>query len=707
MTSDIPHILIADDDDTARLLMRAALRKAGYDVSLAKDGADALRLFSLQRFDMVMLDIDMPGLTGHEVCAVLRAEAGQWLPILMVTGMDDLVSIEQAFNSGATDFLAKPINWGLIGHRVKYMLRANQASLDLQLAEARGAAILRAIPDLLYEMDIEGRYLHFHSRSHLLPESTVSPLIGKTVHEVLPPEAAHICLTALQTAQVQGSSTGQRFEAPAGTGTSWFELSIARKDAPPGELPRFIVLSRDITERMDSERQIRQLAFFDSLTGLPNRQSFVERVEREVRRTRQGGPGFGILFMDLDGFKDVNDTLGHSAGDQALTIVADRLREAVRCADLVCRPSDASSEVEIARLGGDEFTALILNIQQPEEALLVAQRILVLMRQPFLLQEREIVLTTSIGIALYGDDGVDAPTLLKHADAAMYLAKDSGRNNSQFYNASLTEITLRRMALEHDLRLAVERNQFTLAYQPVFDVAEKRICGVEALIRWNRPLHGPVSPLEFICLAEQIGLIIPIGQWVLRTACHDAAGWLRDGHALRVAVNLSPLQFKDANLVQSVLEVLTQTGLPPHMLELEVTESTAMEDTAATMATLKAFKDSGVKIALDDFGTGYSSLSYLTRMPLSKLKIDQSFVAGLPDDRENLAIVRAILAMAGNLNLSITAEGVETLAQAELLSDLGCNLLQGYFFSRPVPAAALPALLVCQWFGEPLQLATD
>jgi len=707
MTSDIPHILIADDDDTARLLMRAALRKAGYEVSLANDGADALRLFSLQRFDMVMLDIDMPGLTGHEVCAALRAEAGQWLPILMVTGMDDLVSIEQAFNSGATDFLAKPINWGLIGHRVKYMLRANQASLDLQLAEARGAAILRAIPDLLYEMDIEGRYLHFHSRSHLLLEPSVSPLIGKTVHEVLPPEAAHICLTALQAAQVQGSSTGQRFEAPAGTGTSWFELSIARKDTPPGELPRFIVLSRDITERMDSERQIRQLAFFDSLTGLPNRQSFVERVEREVRRTRQGGPGFGILFMDLDGFKDVNDTLGHSAGDQALTIVADRLREAVRCADLVCRPSDASSEVEIARLGGDEFTALILNIQQPEEALVVAQRILELMRRPFLLQEREIVLTTSIGIALYGDDGVDAPTLLKHADAAMYLAKDSGRNNSQFYNASLTEITLRRMALEHDLRLAVERNQFTLAYQPVFDVAEKRICGVEALIRWNRPLHGPVSPLEFICLAEQIGLIIPIGQWVLRTACHDAAGWLRDGHALRVAVNLSPLQFKDANLVQSVLEVLTQTGLPPHMLELEVTESTAMEDTAATMATLKAFKDSGVKIALDDFGTGYSSLSYLTRMPLSKLKIDQSFVAGLPDDRENLAIVRAILAMAGNLNLSITAEGVETLAQAELLSDLGCNLLQGYFFSRPVPAVAVPALLVCQWFGEPLQLAMD
>lgn len=693
MTPDTPHILIADDDETARLLMRAALRKSGYEVSLAEDGADALRLFAAQRFDMVMLDIDMPGLTGHEVCATLRNKAGQWLPILMVTGMDDIASIEHAFHSGATDFVAKPINWGLIGHRVKYMLRANQASLDLQAAEARGAAILRAIPDLLYEMDIDGRYIHFHSPNNQLRAPPVSSLIGKTVHEVLPPDAAQVCLTALQAARDYGSSTGQRFELPSSTGTSWFELSISCKDAPPGEPARFIVLSRDITERMDSERQIRQLAFFDSLTGLPNRQSFVDRVEREVRRARQGGPGFGILFMDLDGFKDVNDTLGHSAGDQALKTVADRLREAVRSADLVCRPSEVNSNVEIARLGGDEFTALILNIQQPEEALVVAQRILMLMRQPFLLDDREVILTTSIGIALYGDDGNDAPTLLKHADAAMYLAKDSGRDNTQFYNASLTEITMRRMALEHDLRLAVEREQFSLVYQPVFNVAKGRICGVEALIRWNRPQHGWVPPLDFIPVAEQVGLIVPIGQWVLRTACHEAAGWLRDGLDLRVAVNLSPLQFKDANLVQSVLTVLAQTGLPAHMLELEVTESTAMEDTAATMATLRSFKDSGVNIALDDFGTGYSSLSYLTRMPLSKLKIDQSFVAGLPDNRENLVIVRAILAMADNLNLSITAEGVETLEQANLLGNMGCDLLQGYYFSRPVVAAAVPALL--------------
>ncbi len=693
MNPNAPHILIADDDDTARLLMRAALRKAGYDVSLARDGADALRLFRMHRFDMVMLDIHMPGLTGHEICTTLRAEAGQWLPILMVTGMDDLASIELAFHSGATDFLAKPINWGLFGHRVKYMLRASRASLDLQIAEARGAAILRAIPDLLYEVDIDGRYLHVYSPNGHWQDASASSLVGKTVFDVLPPEAAHIALAALQTAHLQGASTGQQFQLPTALGTSWFELSIACKEAPPGELPRFIVLSRDITQRVDSEKQIRQLAFFDSLTGLPNRQSFVERVEREVRRAQQGGPGFGILFMDLDGFKEVNDTLGHSAGDQALKTVADRLREAIRSADLVSRPSDNSAEVEIARLGGDEFTALILNIQHPEEALVVAQRILMLMRQPFMLNEREMVLTTSIGIALFGDDGDDAATLLKHADAAMYSAKNSGRDNSQFYNASMTAITLRRMALEHDLRLAVEREQFNLVYQPVFDVAKNCICGVEALIRWNRPQHGSVSPQEFIHLAEQLGLIIPIGQWVLRTACRDAAQWLRDGLELRVAVNLSPLQFKDANLVQAVLTVLTDTGLPSRLLELEVTESTAMENTAITMTTLRAFTDNGVHIALDDFGTGYSSLSYLTRMPLNKLKIDQSFVVGLPNNLENLVIVRAILAMAGNLKWSVTAEGVETRAQAELLSKMGCNLLQGYYFGRPVPAVDVPLLL--------------
>ena len=314
-----------------------------------------------------------------------------------------------------------------------------------------------------------------------------------------------------------------------------------------------------------------------------------------------------------------------------------------------------------------------------------------------MLQDREVMLTASVGIALYPQDGEDAATLLKHADTAMYLAKDLGRNNSQFYSASLTETALKRMALESDLRLALERGEFYLVYQPQYDVTSGTIRSVEALIRWKRPRHGNVPPVEFIAVAEHCGLIVPMGQWVLRTACAAAAQWQRAGLDLRLAVNLSPQQFKDPQLVQMVTDTLAQTGLRAELLELEITEGALMEDSVATMATLNAFRGHGVQIALDDFGTGYSSLSYLKRMPLSSLKIDQSFVAGLPADAENLAIVRAILAMASSLGLSVTAEGVETLAQARCLRDLNCDFLQGFFFSQGISGTEIPALLDKRW----------
>ncbi len=307
------------------------------------------------------------------------------------------------------------------------------------------------------------------------------------------------------------------------------------------------------------------------------------------------------------------------------------------------------------------------------------------------------MLSASIGVALFPIDGADAATLLKHADTAMYHAKELGRDNCQFYSAALTQHAMQRMDLEALLRTALERNEFSVVYQPQFDVAAGRIHSVEALIRWPHPVRGLIAPLDFIPLAEETGLILPIGQWVLRTACADAARWLRDGHPLRVAVNLSPMQFKDPKLVQMVLDILTETGLPADLLELEVTEGAVMADNPATMAILNAFRDCGVRFALDDFGTGYSSLSYLKRMPLSNLKVDRSFVSGLPDDSENRAIVRAILAMADSLGLSVTAEGVETLEQAQALKTMACNLLQGYYFSKPVPAAAIPELLTRRW----------
>jgi diguanylate cyclase (GGDEF)-like protein/PAS domain S-box-containing protein len=693
-------VLVADDEPTARLLMSAALQKAGFEVSVAADGEEALREFRAHPFDVVMLDVEMPGLNGYQVCTALRQEVGDDLPIVMVTAMEDTDSIEQAFECGATDFIAKPINWSLIGHRVKYLMRGYQAALDLRKANDRNTAVLNAIPDLMFEIDIDGRYIDYHSPRIDLLAAPAAIFIGKTVYEVMPPEAAEVCMFALREAHEKGSSTGQQFELKLQHGLSWFELSVSPKISDPEQKPHFIVLSRDITDRKQAEQKISQLAYFDSLTRLPNRQSFIERLNREIRVAQRGNKQLAVLFMDLDGFKAINDTMGHNTGDLILQWAADRLQKGIRPYDIVSRATDDKAEVELARLGGDEFTALIPNIDRPEEALLVAHRIRELMRRPFVLDGREVVLTASIGIALFPGDGEDSASLLKHADTAMYHAKDNGRDNCQFYSASLTQRAQQRLNLENNLRQALAREEFSLVYQPQLDLVSGRIQSIEALIRWNHPEQGAISPMDFIPLAEENGLIVPIGEWVLRTACTDAARWQAAGFGLRVAVNLSPMQFKDPNLVKTVFDILAQTGLAPELLELEVTEGAVMEDSGATLATLENLSLRGVKIALDDFGTGYSSMSYLKRMPLNNLKVDQSFVQGLPHDRDNHAIVRAILSLAKNLGFSVTAEGVETLEQAETLKEMACDTLQGYYFSRPVPAAEIPTLFTREWLRD-------
>ena len=706
MTDRQAVIMVVDDDANALLLMGAALRKAGFEVRSADGGAQALQQFRADPCDLVMLDVDMPDIDGYQVCAALRAEAGPLLPIVMVTGMDDVASVEAAYQHGATDFVAKPVNWAMIGHRVRYLLRGQQALLDLQAAEARNAAILNAIPDLLFELDIDGCYLDVRApRTELLAAPTET-LIGRTVSEVLPTDAAATCLAALQEALELGSSSGKQFELPLGSRSMWFELSVSRKSVQAGQKPSFIVLSRDITERKEAEARITRLAYFDSLTGLANRRSFIGRVDSEIRRAGQGGKGLAILFMDLDGFKNINDSLGHAAGDRILQMAAERLREGLRPSDLLSRPQsqptgESDDHGDLARLGGDEFTALILDVERPEHAVAVASRIGVLMRRPFVLDGHELNLTASIGIALYPDNGGDAATLLKHADTAMYQAKRSGRDNAQLYSPTLTREVEQRMALDADLRWALGQQQFRLVYQPVVEASSGRVLAVEALIRWQHPQRGVVAPLEFMALAEENGLIDPIGRWVLHTACSDAMRWRDSGAAVGVAVNLSPRQFGSAGLPELVFEVLAQTGLPPQRLELEVTEGALMDNTAVTQSALTALRRHGVRIALDDFGTGYSSLSYLTRMPISRIKVDRCFVADLLQGGQSEAIVRAVLAMTHSLGLRVTAEGVETLSQALALKAMACDDLQGDHFSRPVAAEAVPDLLRQCWpLGE-------
>jgi PAS domain S-box-containing protein len=692
-------VLLVDHDPDARLSTLAALRQAGFDVRTAEGGHDALVQFRAAPCEIVMLDGEMPDLDGHEVCRILRSEAGPLLPIVMVTGADDVQAVERAHRHTATDFMPKPINRALLGHRLRWLLRSQQTLVALRDAQARNAAILDAIPDLLFELDADGRCLEHRAPRGTVAYEPAQEALGRPVTEVWPRSAAQACMRAVREAQRDGASRGVQFEMSLPDGRRWYELSVARKAVGEGELARFIVLSRDITERKEAEERIARLAYIDSLTGLPNRPAFLERADREITRAARYGAKLAILFMDLDGFKGINDTLGHAAGDRVLRAAAERLQSGLRPSDLVSRPVELEGEgvltssTELARLGGDEFTALLCDIGEVGEALQVAQRICALMRRPYRLDDREVTLSASVGIAVYPDDGLDAATLLQRADTAMYHAKTSGRDNAQVYRVSLTDKLVQRMDLEASLRLALPRQELHLEYQPQVDPRTGRVVAVEALLRWTHPARGAVPPLEFIPLAEANGLIDDIGEWVLVQACRDAARWIAAGADVGVAVNLSPRQLDAPDFARRVALVLAQTGLAPQRLELELTEGALLEHAEHTRSALVALRRLGVRVALDDFGTGYSSLAYLTRLPIDHIKIDRGFVAGLDATSRRKAIVRAVLAMAQTLNLRVTAEGVETADQAALLRDLGCHGLQGWHFGRPMRIDALRALL--------------
>jgi len=697
VTTESFRILLADDDATVRLLMQAALEKAGFDVTVACDGVEAVRLFEAGPADMVMLDVEMPGMDGYAVCSYLRKKVGDELPIMMVTGMDDMQSINRSFEAGATDFIAKPINWNLIAYRILYLRRGYLNMLALKVANARSTAIFSAIPDTMFILNDKGRIIDICSHPDNAPWLTSGA--ESTLSQNLPEQIVSLYMSAADRARNHG--TVELFEYPlklAAGKTKYYENRIVVID--PKET---LCLVRDITERKDSENKIFHLAYFDNLTGLPNRQSFMERLEGEIKRAKFTGNKLAVLFLDLDGFKSINDTMGHNTGDTILQWAAERLQSSTRPSDFVSRNNAEQSEVKLARLGGDEFTVVIPNLPRTEDALILAHRIREAMRRPFQLESRDVVLTASIGIALYPDDGADAETLLKHADTAMYHAKNEGRDNCQFYNVDLTFQAEKRMHLENDLRNALQQNEFYLVYQPQLDVAEENFQSVEALIRWQHPKQGLISPLDFIPLAEENGLIIPIGDWVLRTACTEAAQWHQRGRLLQVAVNLSPLQIKNPDFVKNVLDILVETGFPPDKLVLEITEGALMEHSENTLATLLALREHHIQIALDDFGTGYSSMNYLKRLPINNIKVDQSFVRGLLDKKENLAIVRAIISLSKNLGFSVTAEGIESLNQAQVLKYFGCETLQGYYFSEPITMQEMLALTDKQWCIEPLR----
>ncbi|MGH9750913.1 MAG: putative bifunctional diguanylate cyclase/phosphodiesterase [Candidatus Polarisedimenticolia bacterium] len=700
-----PLILVADDDETVRLMVREALELAGFRVVEAHNGAQAVHHFTACHPDLVVLDVRMPEMDGFTACKTLRTlPGGATTPILILTGFDDVDSVTRAYDAGATDFASKPINLLILQHRVRYMLRAKRALDELRQSQARLSAAQRIARLGHWERDLLTGTLTWSDeifRIFGVERGDRAPAFSWYLERVHPEDREQVARTTEQALRREGPySIDVRLVRPDG------KIRFVHEEAEvvygaDGRPERISGTTQDITERKETENQIRFLAYYDGLTLLPNRRLFMEQLALAVTNAKRQSRPLGLLFIDLDRFKRINDTLGHAFGDRLLQQVSERLRKCLRSSDGLSRGDPAEAADAVARLAGDEFLVSLPEITRGEDAGKVARRILDSLAEPFKIDEHEVVLTGSIGISIYPEDGEEVETLLRNADSAMYHAKEAGLGGFQFYSRSMNASARRRLSLETSLRKALDRNEFLLYYQPLLDVLATsqggwgRILGAEALIRWKHPDLGLVPPGDFIPLAEETGLIVPLGEWVLRTAVEQVQAWHDQGYQLRhVSVNLSGRQFRQqAQLVRAIELALRAAGLDPGRLDLEITESVLMRNAEDTVKSLHLLKEMGLRVSVDDFGTGYSSLAYLTRFPIDTLKIDQSFVRDITTDPADATIVQAIIAMAKSLNLGVVAEGVETRDQLVFLRDRGCRVMQGYLFSKPVPAEEFVRLL--------------
>ena len=691
-------VLVVDDEAIMRLLARTTLEQAGFAVEEADDGQAGLAAFERLQPDLVLLDVVMPILDGFEACEALRKlEGGEHAPVLMMTGLDDSDSINRAYQVGATDFITKPIAWPMLGHRVRYLLRAQRALLDLKESQARLTNAQRIAQLGHWEWHLATGQVQRSDEVYRIAGRTPEELSGahKSFLDIIHPEDRPTVDEALYAALYRQQPFNLQFRIVRLDGTirTVHEQGEVHYDGA-GNPVRMQGATQDITERKHTEDQIRQLALYDSLTGLPNRRLFKEQLSHAVARAERSGQVLALLSLDLDRFKRINDTLGHEVGDLLLKEAANRLIKSLRQTDSATRNDLNLANHCIARQGGDEFTLLLIDLFQAQDAAKVARRILEALSQPFNLNDNEIVMSASIGIAVYPLDGADADSLLRNADAAMHYAKGQHKNNYQYYNGKMNTSALQKMTLESNLHRALERHEFGLYYQPKIDATSGLIVGAEALIRWHHPDLGVLSPTEFIPLAEESGLIIPIGEWVIRSACTQTRRWHEAGFTtMQVAVNMSSQSFEQEKLDRTIGQILDESGLDARYLELEMTESTLMREAETMVNTLRRLKATGIRLSIDDFGTGYSSLSYLKRFALDALKIDRSFVHDITASEDAAAITSAIIAMARSLKLTVIEEEVETESQAELLRRQGCQFMQGYLFSRPVPPPEFTMLL--------------
>ncbi|MDM0087096.1 MULTISPECIES: EAL domain-containing protein [unclassified Variovorax] len=697
MSARAATILIVDDQLANRRLLEALLAPEGYTTWSAASGREGLARIALEAPDLILLDVMMPDMDGHTMARLLKSRpATSSIPIIMVTALVDRDSRLRSLEAGAEDVLSLPVDRAELWLRVRNLLRLKALSdfqrnhgvileqevrtrtADLQRfrtamdATADGIFLIDRATLRFVELNATACSLTGYSREELLQRGPADLGDGEVdavrtiVEDVVAGHATHRLADILLRRKdgvmvpVEVTRTAHRF------GDSW----------------AVVVVVRDITARKKAERRLHQMAHYDSLTGLPNRALFYEVLRQSIAQASDGRGQVAVLFIDLDHFKKVNDTLGHPVGDQLLVQFSDRLWNCLQLRDAV------------GRLGGDEFAVILVRDDPQAGAVAVAHALHEALREPFVLGGRSVVSSASVGISIYPDDAPNAEQLMQYADTAMYQAKQSGRNTSRFFTPQMNADALTRLELEMALRHALDHDEFELHYQPKVEVASGRVVGVEALLRWNRPGHGVVSPAEFIPVLEDCGLIVRAGAWVIAAVCRQIRLWRASAVGdLQVAVNIAQRQFVEGDLEATIAGLLEVNGVPARLLELELTESSLMANTAHTVAVLQGLRRRGLQISVDDFGTGYSSLAYLRRFPIDKLKIDIDFIRDITTRPDDAAITLAIIGLAHSLKLEVIAEGVETAAQLAFLRQHGCDQVQGYYFSRPLPLAALEALL--------------
>lgn len=692
------RILIVDDDVALRRSLPHILTQEDRVFELCGSVSEAIALLVDKSFDLILLDYRLPDATGLSLLDWL-SDANREEAVIMISGEDAIDAAIGALRRGADDFVRKPYHVAQLQRAVQGALhktaleRANRSMGDkLRASERLHRYLVESSPDLIFTLDAEGRFSYLNPRIEDLLGLQRNQLLKRSLLSLVMPEdfdRIQSLLRTQQSAPTASFSVEMRLRHPLAASDGSDFITVAMQGIPmrnrESENGRYVGLygvARDISERKRAEEIISFQAYHDQLTRLPNRMLFKDRLELAIAQAQRRGGSLAVMFIDVDRFKLVNDTYGHAEGDALLRGIASRLTASLRRGDT------------LARLGGDEFTILLPDILTPEDAEVIARKVILALEEPFALNHGDFRATASIGISIFPPDGQTAEAMTQHADMAMYQVKRSGKNGFRFFAPELNTHHQERITIENDLRQAIEGQQLELYYQPQISLSQQRVVGMEALLRWNHPENGLIGPDVFIPVAEDVGFIGEISRWVLENACAQLACWRRSGFTdLKMSINLAPRDFDREDIVHLVTDCIKRFDLPPSKLELEITESMMMQDTARVADKVRLLRDAGIGIAIDDFGTGYSALAYLQKLPVSVLKIDRSFVSDLDGLMTN-PIVSAITGIAKGFGLQLIAEGVEHAQQARTLKELGCDIMQGYYFARPAQAADARAMIV-------------